>query len=176
VWRVTFESSTDGLAYTLLGDGIRSPGGWGLDGMNLPGGPRYIRARGYYSTGGYNSSTSIVETTQLFNLIEPPAITSAASTTFSVGTPSSFTVTATGYPIPTWVISGWLPEGVTFSDNEDSTVTLTGTPAPGSVGVYNLAITASNGVGKDAVQAFTLNVVQEVVTVFNLFIPLVLSE
>jgi len=42
--------------------------------------------------------------------------------------------------------------------------TLTGTPAPGSAGVYPITIAARNGVGVPAVQSFTLNVVTFSVT------------
>jgi uncharacterized delta-60 repeat protein len=62
VWRVTFESSTDGQAYTSLGSGTRAAGGWELSGLSLPTLQNlFIRARGYYTTGMYNGSGSIVE-------------------------------------------------------------------------------------------------------------------
>jgi hypothetical protein len=65
----------------------------------------------------------------------PPAITSAASTTFTVGSAGSFTVTTSpGYPAtaPTISRTGALPSGVTFTDNGDGTATLAGTPDPGT--------------------------------------------
>lgn len=62
VWRVTFESSTDGTAYTALGSGTRTAGGWRLTGQSLPVSQNlFIRARGYYATGYRNGSASIVE-------------------------------------------------------------------------------------------------------------------
>ena len=88
----------------------------------------------------------------------PPAITSAASTTFTEGSAGSLTVTTTGTPVPALSESGSLPSGVTFVDNGDGTATLAGTPATGSNGVYPLTITASNGVSPDASQSFTLTV------------------
>ncbi|HEX8679984.1 MAG TPA: putative Ig domain-containing protein, partial [Chthoniobacterales bacterium] len=45
---------------------------------------------------------------------EAPAITSANNATFTVGTPASLQVTATGYPSPTFAINGTLPAGVTL--------------------------------------------------------------
>jgi hypothetical protein len=85
----------------------------------------------------------------------PPAITSPNNTTFSVGVPGSFTVTATGAPAPTLSESGALPSGVSFTAGSGL---LAGTPAAGTAGSYPLQFTASNGVVPDAVQAFTLNV------------------
>ncbi len=98
--------------------------------------------------------------TQSFTLTvdQPPAITSANATTFLVGTLGSFTVTTTGYPPPSIMETGALPSGVTFMDNGNGTGTLSGTPAPGTGGVYNITFTASNGVGSPAVQSFTLTV------------------
>ena len=72
-----------------------------------------------------------------------PAFTSANSITFTVGTPGSFMVTATGMPLPTISESGTLPSGVTFNDNGNGTATLQGTPA--TSGTFTLTFTASNG-------------------------------
>jgi hypothetical protein len=87
-----------------------------------------------------------------------PTITSANSTTFATGVAGSFTVTTTGTPTPSISKTGALPSGVTFVDNGNGTASLAGTPASGSFGIYNLSITASNGVGTAAVQSFTLTV------------------
>ncbi|HVO81659.1 MAG TPA: choice-of-anchor D domain-containing protein [Terriglobales bacterium] len=87
---------------------------------------------------------------------QPPAITSAASATFTVGTPGSFIVTATGFPVPALTESGALPAGFSFADNHDGTATLGGTPIAN--GIFPITFTASNGVGSDALQSFTLTV------------------
>jgi hypothetical protein len=84
-----------------------------------------------------------------------PAITSANSTAFTVGTAGSFTVTATGTPAPTFAESGSLPTGVTLNT---TTGVLSGTPAAGTVATYPINFTAHNGVGADATQTFTLTV------------------
>jgi hypothetical protein len=89
-----------------------------------------------------------------------PAITSAASTTFTVGTAGTFTITTTGQPVPTLSETGSLPSGVTFVDNGNGTATLAGTPAAGTGGVYTLTITAQNGLAPNATQTFTLTVNQ----------------
>jgi len=80
-----------------------------------------------------------------------PAITSA--TTFTVGTPASFTVTATGSPRPTLTVSGALPPGVAFNP---ATGILSGTPV--TAGSYNFTFTATNGVLPNATQSFTVTV------------------
>ncbi|MBZ5516714.1 MAG: Ig-like domain repeat protein, partial [Acidobacteriia bacterium] len=80
---------------------------------------------------------------------------SAGSATFTVGTPGSFAVTATGSPTPTLSEGGTLPNGLSFNA---STGLLSGTPAAGSGGTYPLTFTASNGVLPNAPQDFTLTV------------------
>src|SRR5467141_2547920 len=87
---------------------------------------------------------------------QPAAITSATSTTFTVGTAGTFTVTATGFPAPTFSETGALPSGVTLA----TTGTLSGTPAAGSGGTYSFTIIAHNGAGADGTQTFTLTVDQ----------------
>ena len=89
------------------------------------------------------------------------AFTSAAQTTFTVGqAPSTaFTITTSGIPTVTTITeSGPLPTGVSFVDNHDGTAKLTGAPAVGMGGTYPLTLTAHNGAGPDATQAFTLTV------------------
>jgi DNA-binding beta-propeller fold protein YncE len=88
--------------------------------------------------------------------VQPPAITSAAQATFTVGRAGSFTIEGSGTPDPTFTKSGSLPAGVTLS----TIGTLAGTPASGTAGIYRFTITASNGVAPAATQAFTLTVDQ----------------
>ena len=85
---------------------------------------------------------------------QPPAITSPNSATFAENVPVSFTATATGTPTPTLTETGTLPAGVTFANGQFG-----GSPATGTSGVYNLTITASNGIGSPATQSFTLDVI-----------------
>jgi hypothetical protein len=71
-----------------------------------------------------------------------PSFTSSANATFTVGTLGSFNVTTTGASIPGLSESGSLPGGVSFTDNQDGTATLAGTPNPGTGGVYPLVLDA----------------------------------
>ena len=103
-------------------------------------------------TGGsyaltFTASNGVLPTgTQAFTLIvnQAPAVTSAATATFTVGTPGSFTVTTSGFPLPTLARGGVaLPAGVTFVDNGNGTGTLSGTPAAGTGGTYAITFTAT---------------------------------
>ena len=100
------------------------------------------------------------DATQLFTLTvdQAPAITSAAATTFTVGTPGNFTVTATGFPTPGITEPDTMPTGLTFTDHGNGTATIAGTPGAGTGGTYNIHLTAHNGVGSDATQTLVLTV------------------
>ena len=100
---------------------------------------------------GTVSSTATVTVTGV-----PPAFTSSNSTTFTVGTSGSFSATASGYPAPTFIESGSLPSGVTFT----SAGVLSGMPAAATGGMYPITIIAANGLSPDAIQSFTLTVDQ----------------
>ncbi|MBT9331512.1 Ig-like domain repeat protein [Paracidobacterium acidisoli] len=96
----------------------------------------------------------------MLSVDQASAITSANNTTFAVGTPGSFTVTTSANPRASLSESGALPSGVTFIDNGNGTATLSGMPAAGAGGIYAITITASNGIGPNAAQSFTLTVGQ----------------
>jgi hypothetical protein len=85
-----------------------------------------------------------------------PTITSAANTTFTVGTEGTFTIHTTGTPTSSIALSGTLPDWLTFVDNTDGSATLDGIPDPGGPASYSLTITATNGIAPDAMQSFTL--------------------
>lgn len=87
----------------------------------------------------------------------PPQFTSAPTATFTVKAPGTFSVTAVGSPTPVLTRSGALPAGVTFNA---ATGVLAGMPGSGTVGTYAITFIARNTVAPDAVQAFTLHVVQ----------------
>jgi hypothetical protein len=120
-----------------------------------PSAPGVVWVAGEYATSdgaAPNWGTAAAEITLASQTNQAPAITSAGQVTFHAGTAGSFAVTATGSPAPSFSESGALPAGVTFS----SSGTLSGTPAAGTGGRYPIQITASNGVGTPATQAFTL--------------------
>jgi hypothetical protein len=99
--------------------------------------------------------------TQAFTLTvnEAPGINSPKSATFTIGKASTFTVTATGFPAPTLTETGTLPNGVSFHAGSGGTATISGTPAAGTLGIYNITLTATNVAGT-ATQGFAIRVVK----------------
>jgi hypothetical protein len=106
----------------------------------------------------YVTANTSVMLTVIGVVTQSPAITSGSSATFTEGAPGSFTLMATGYPVPALTVAGTLPIGITFTDNGNATATLSGTPAPGTAGTYSITFAANNGVGVAAGQTFTLTV------------------
>lgn len=118
--------------------------------VTSPNGGTFVNTTGAVSSteggvGGTATATLLVNA--------PPAITSANSANFILNAVSSFQVTATGTPAPTFSEVGALPTGITFS----SSGLLSGTPT--QAGSFPITITATNGNPPDATQAFTLSVV-----------------
>jgi D-hexose-6-phosphate mutarotase len=116
------------------------------------------------TTGGsfpitINATSSSGSTAQSFTLTnsEAPTITSPTTASFIVGTPSTYTVTTTGYPAATITESGTLPPGTAFTDNGDGTATISGTPT-GSGGTYPVTISATNSSGSTATLDLSMTV------------------
>jgi hypothetical protein len=166
--KVTFTVGTAGsFAVTATG----SPSATFSESGTLPTGLTFNSTTGALSgtpgagTGGtytvtFTASNGVgTPASQSFTLTidQAPAITSANNVTFTVGTAGSFTVAASGFPVDTFSESGTLPTGLTFNT---STGVLSGTPAAGTGGTYTVTFTASNGVGTQASQSFTLTINQ----------------
>jgi hypothetical protein len=92
-----------------------------------------------------------------FTVGTPPTITSGNAATFIVGNASNFTFTATGAPTPTFALSCIPALPGSLSLNSTSGL-LSGTPLVGDVNTYACTLTASNGVGSNATQNFTLTI------------------
>jgi hypothetical protein len=107
------------------------------------------------------ASNNTGRATQSFTLTinQAPSITSTNSKVATVGGSFSFTVKTTGSPTPSLSEIGALPANLKLTDNGDGTATLSGTPAPGTGGVYPITIRAANAAGTTA-QSFTLTVHQ----------------
>ncbi|HEV3264298.1 MAG TPA: putative Ig domain-containing protein [Acidimicrobiales bacterium] len=140
-----------GVTLTDNGDGTAS----------LAGTPA-VGTTGIYPLTIFGSNGISPAAIQAFTLTvsQPPVITSATTTTFTVGSAGTFAVTSTaGFPVASaFSETGALPSGVTLTDNGNGTATLAGTPATGTGGTYPITITDSNGVLPDATQSFTLTV------------------
>jgi hypothetical protein len=85
---------------------------------------------------------------------QPPAIISSAiGANFASGRFGSFTVIASGFPMPSLSESGTLPPGVTFNS---ATGVLSGTPT--ASGTFPITFTAQNGTLPNATQSVTMTV------------------
>ena len=67
--------------------------------------------------------------------------------TLTVGANGLFSVTTTGSPTPTLVLTGALPSGVTFTDNGNNTGTFSWTPGSTQSGSYTVTFTGNDGHG-----------------------------
>ena len=113
-------------------------------------------APGTYSFSFTASNGVSPDVTQNFTLTvdSAPVFTSPNHATFTKGHAGSFTPAASSFPTPTITkTAGTLPSGVTFTGGK-----LKGTPTVG--GTFHVTFAASNGVGTNATQTFTLTVNQ----------------
>ena len=117
------------------------------------------------------AGTSAVSRSDQYTYVGPvapsgPAITSGNQVTFSAGNADVFDITTTGTPDATVSDTAFggctpstLPASVTLQRaGGGMPAILEGTPRAGDGGTYTVCLTASNGVGTPATQAFTLTV------------------
>ena len=105
--RVTFELSTDGVTYAPLGGATRIPGGWQLTGLGRPRQQNiFIRARGFYSSGWFNGSGSIVEVTGEFSIEPGPTVAGINPASALIGS-GAFILTVNGSSFVNGSIIQW---------------------------------------------------------------------
>ncbi|QSR25875.1 hypothetical protein CFH99_09590 [Nocardioides aromaticivorans] len=133
----------DGVALTDNGDGTGTLAGTPQPGT---GGEYAITVKGSNGVGA--------DATWPFALTveEAPSLDVAAVTTARVGTTTGIDLTVGGFPHPEVTAEG-LPAGLAVDGD-----TITGTPAPGTGGVHEVSLTATNGVGDDATATTSLTV------------------
>jgi hypothetical protein len=102
------------------------------------------------SNAGSTSQWLIITVNQTVIITSQPGTTTTAGTAMA-----PFTVTTTGFPVPTLTKTGALPSGVTFTDNGNGTATISGVPKATQGGTYVVTITARNDQGT-VTQTFTL--------------------
>lgn len=73
-----------------------------------------------------------------------PQFTGSPTATFQVGTAGSYPIGVSGYPAATVQASGQVPSGLTVTDNSPGGWALSGTPLPGSGGVYDTEFYGGN--------------------------------
>jgi hypothetical protein len=164
----TFTEGSVG-SFTFQADGFPaadfSESGWLPNGVTLGADGILAGSPGQGSEGTYPitvtaSNGFLPSATQVFVLVVdgPPSIASTPGAAFVTGLADSFTVTATGVPLPALSETGTLPEGVTFTDNGNGTATVAGTAAPGTAGTYPMTVTADNGVAPNATENYVVSV------------------
>jgi hypothetical protein len=84
-------------------------------------------------------------------------ISSGGKFTFKSGVAATFEVRTTGHPAAKLSVTGKLPTGVRFQDNGDGSGSFFGS-AKGAVGMYEVVLHASNGVGKPVTQEISITV------------------
>ena len=107
--------------------------------------------------GGVSYPWNMLGQTIQLGANQAPQITSANTTTFNLNTAGTFSVVATGSPVPTISESDTLPSWLHFTDNGDGTGTLSGTPTSTTGSPIIIHFTAKNGISPNASQTFTLN-------------------
>jgi hypothetical protein len=139
-----------GVTFTSNGNGTAT----------IAGNPKATQGGTYVITITATNDQGTVTQTFTVTVDQAPAITSHATATFSAGDSGTFTVTTRGFPAPPLTETGPLPAGVTFTDNGDSTATISGIPAAG--GSYPILITAASNAGSTS-QWLTITVNQTVI-------------
>ena len=164
----TFTAGSEG-AFTFIATGYpkptfattsQLPDGITLDTTtgNLAGIPA-ANAGGHYAITVIASNGVGDTASQNFTLTvnQAPAFANLDHATFTTGSEGAFTFIATGYPKPTFATTSQLPDGIML---DTATGNLAGIPAANAGGHYAITVIASNGVGADTSQSFTLTVNQ----------------
>jgi uncharacterized delta-60 repeat protein len=143
--RVAFACSTDGVTYLPLGNGTAAGSDWMLTGLSLSTGQNiFIRARGYYRSGGYNGSESVTESVRNAFLPGPgptptptasatapptPSVTPTATATASATATATATVTPPLTPSATPTATATATPTATATASATATVAATPTPS-----------------------------------------------
>lgn len=141
---------------------------WYLGGAAIPGAtnssytitPVSAAHAGSYTVVVTNVVNSVTSSAATLTVTQAPAFTNATTAfAFPVGsTTSSFTVTASGSPAPTFAfVSGSPPDWLTLNTSTGAISTLSAVPASAAGNSYTFTIRAANSAGT-ADQSFTLTV------------------
>lgn len=173
----TLPSGTEGVAYPgaiLSATGGKAPYTWAITGGTLPAGMNFTNATlaGTPAVGsaavspvsltftvtdslGAKTQQSLSLTLAAAPVAVIPVAISTTSLTATENVYSSTTLMATGGTAPyTWTVSSVLPANLTLSPNG----VLSGTPAIGTAGKYNLTFTATDNKGAVGTKALILTI------------------
>ena len=155
-WRTTFESSTDGVNWTLLGSGTRTATGWRLTGASGAAN-QIIRAHGFVAGSGQNWYVEDILNGEPIFSVQPVGQVVPLAVT------ATFTAQATGMPALTYQ---WrkndaaLADRGEFSGTQTPTLTITDVTGADS-GSYSLLV--SNPYGSSVSRAAALTVVDPMI-------------
>jgi uncharacterized delta-60 repeat protein len=154
VWRTSLEITTNGGAWTKLGDGTRVVGGWQFTGVALS--PEAtLRARGQVAGGHWNGSSWFIES----YYGRPLIVMQPANRTNDAHTTATFSVSAQGYqPLSfQWLKAGVpLANGGNVSGTETAALTLTNVLGA-DAGIYSVVVSSDSGSVTSQVARLTVN-------------------
>ena len=158
IFSANFDVLSNGTNWNNLGAGARIAGGWQLSGQVLTSNAT-IRARGVYSGGEYEGSSSLIE-----GYAGYPTITNQPSSlTNNAGTQVSFNVAAIGSPLGYQWYKGAakLADGGNISGSQTATLNLAAAFG-GDAGLYSVVV--SNAYGSITSTVVSLVVIDPVIT------------
>lgn len=88
---------------------------------------------------------------------EAPELVGPTEARWVTGTANSIGFSSDGFPVAALTYTGTLPAGLTFTDNNNGSATISGTS--NALGTYNVTVKASNGQSPDATKSVTIEVV-----------------
>ncbi|MGI8653732.1 MAG: ExeM/NucH family extracellular endonuclease [Pyrinomonadaceae bacterium] len=150
---VTLSGTAEATTATVTGEGTTY--NIAVSGMTQSGTVIATIAAGVATDAAGNTNTASTSTDNMvtYNAPMSPVFTNSTPPNGTVGTPYTFTFTASGTPPPTFsVTSNTPPPGLTLAANG----TLSGTPT--TAGNFTFTVTASNGVAPDATQTVTIKI------------------
>jgi uncharacterized delta-60 repeat protein len=142
VWRTSLEITTNGTAWTKLGNATRVPGGWQFTGVALSA-EATLRTRGQVAGGCWNGSSWFIES----YYGRPLIVAQPANRTNDAHTLATFSAMAQGYhPL----MFQWLKAGAPLADGGNvsgaTTATLTLANVLGTdAGLYSLVVGSASG-------------------------------
>ncbi len=150
---VTLSGTAGATTATVTGEGTTY--NIAVSGMTQSGTVIATIAAGVATDAAGNANTASTSTDNMvtYNAPMSPVFTNSTPPNGTVGTPYTFTFTASGTPPPTFsVTSNTPPPGLTLAANG----TLSGTPT--TAGNFTFTVTASNGVAPAATQTVTIKI------------------